>query len=111
MRRKEPNDLAEALAPEVVPFSSVEIGIKNFSFYPDERNKGLIPTFQPLEEGWSVQRPKRCDKHGDKDEDNSVKNINDVHNTPSQKYRRILEFVCLFVCLFVCYYHYHYLLL
>ena len=31
-------------------------------------------TFQPSEEGRSVQRPKRCDKDGDKDEDNSPKN-------------------------------------
>ena len=30
------------------------------------------------EEGRSVQRPKRWDKHGDKDEDNSPKNVNNV---------------------------------
>ena len=35
-------------------------------------------TFQPPEEGWSVQRPKPCDKHGNKDEDNSPKNANNV---------------------------------
>ena len=39
-----------------------------------ERNKGLSSTFQPSEEG-----PKRCDKHGDKNEDNSPKNVNNVH--------------------------------
>ena len=43
---------------------------------PGERNKGLSSTFQPPEEGQSVQRPKRCNKHGDKDEDNSPKNVN-----------------------------------
>ena len=31
--------------------------------------------FQPPEEGRSVKRVKRCDKHGDKDEDNSPKNV------------------------------------
>ena len=56
--------------------------------YPSERNKGLSLTFQPLEEGRSVQQPKR-DKHGDKDEDNNPKNVNDVYNTSSQKYRQI----------------------
>ena len=44
--------------------------------YPDKRNKGLSSTFQPPEEGRSVQRPKHFDKHGDKDEDNSPKNVN-----------------------------------
>ena len=44
--------------------------------YPGKRNKGLSSTFQPPEEGWSVQQPKCCDKHGDKDEDNSLKNAN-----------------------------------
>ena len=42
-----------------------------------ERNKGLSLTFQPPEESRGVQRPKRCDKHGDKDEDNSPKNVNE----------------------------------
>ena len=41
--------------------------------YPGERNKVLISTFQPPEEGRSVQRPKRCIKHGVKDEDHSQK--------------------------------------
>ena len=49
--------------------------------YPVKRNKGLSSTFQPPEEGWSVQRPKRCDKHGDKDEDNSPKNVNNAPKT------------------------------
>ena len=44
--------------------------------YPGERNKGLSSTFQPPEEGRSVQQPKLCDIHGDKDEDNSPKNVN-----------------------------------
>ena len=43
---------------------------------PGERYKGLSSTFQSPEEGRIVQRPKRSDKHGDKDEDNSPKNIN-----------------------------------
>ena len=63
--------------------------------YPGKRNKGLSSTFQPPEEGRSVQRPKRCDKHGDKDEDNSPKNVNDVYNTLSQKYRQ--TFICCLV--------------
>ncbi len=44
--------------------------------YPGDRDKRLSSTFQPPEEGRSVQRSKRCDKHGDKDEDNSPKNVN-----------------------------------
>ena len=44
--------------------------------YPSKRNKGLSSTFQPPEEGRRVQRPKRYDKHGSKDEDNSPKNVN-----------------------------------
>ena len=56
---------------------------------PGERNKGLSSTFQPPEEGQSVQLSKCCDKHGDKDEDNSQKNVNYVHNTSSQKYRGV----------------------
>ena len=47
--------------------------------YPGKPNEGLSSTFQPPEEGRSVQRPKRCDKHGDKDEDNSTKNVNNVY--------------------------------
>ena len=58
--------------------------------YPSKRNKGLSSTFQPPEEGRSVQRPKYCDKQGDKDEDNSPKYVNNVHNASSQKYRQIL---------------------
>ena len=54
--------------------------------YPGEQNKGPSSTFQPPEEGRSVYRPKRWDKHGDKNEDNSPKNVNNVHNTSSQKY-------------------------
>ena len=57
--------------------------------YPAQRNKGLSSTFQPPEEERSVQRPKRRDKHGDKDEDDSLKNVNNVHNISSQKYRQI----------------------
>ena len=55
--------------------------------YPGKQNKGLSSTFQPPEEGWSVQHLKRCNKHDDKDEDNSSKNVNNVHNISSQKYR------------------------
>ena len=46
--------------------------------YPGKQNKGLSLTFQPPEEGQSIQRQKRCDKHGDKDEDNNLKNVNNV---------------------------------
>ena len=61
--------------------------------HPSKRNKGLSSTFQPPEEGLSVQRPKRCNKHGDEDEDNSPKNVNNVHNSSSQKYGQILSCV------------------
>ena len=47
--------------------------------YTCKQNKGLSLTFQPPEEGQSVQQTKRCDKHGEKDEDNSPKNINNVN--------------------------------
>ena len=40
--------------------------------YPCKRNKELSLTFQPPEKGWSIQQPKHCDKHGDKDKDNSL---------------------------------------
>ena len=56
----------------------------NRTVYPDKRNKWLSSTFQPPE-GRGVHRPKRCDKHGYKDDDNSPKNVNNVHNTSSQK--------------------------
>ena len=39
---------------------------------------GLGSTFQPPEEGRSVQRPKRCDTHGYIDENNSPKNVNNI---------------------------------
>ena len=55
--------------------------------YPGKQNKGISSTFQPPEEGQSVQQPKCCDKHGNKDEDNSQKNVTNVHNISSQKYR------------------------
>ena len=44
--------------------------------YPSKRNKGLSSTFQPPDEGQSVQQSKPCDKHGDKDVDNIAKNVN-----------------------------------
>ena len=47
--------------------------------YLGKRNKGLSSTFQPLDEGGSVQRPKCCDKHGNKDVVNSPKNVNITH--------------------------------
>ena len=43
-----------------------------------EQNKGQGSTFQPPEEGLSIQWLK-CDKHGNKDEDNSLKNKNNYH--------------------------------
>ena len=49
--------------------------------YPGKRNKGLSLTFQPPEEGRSVQQPKCCDKLGDKDEDNSPRNVNNVYES------------------------------
>ena len=48
--------------------------------YPGKQNKGLSSTFKPPEEGRSVQRPKRCDKHGEKDGDNSSKNVNNQNS-------------------------------
>ena len=47
--------------------------------YPSKRNKGLSSTFQPPEEGRSVQQPKYFDKLVDKDEDNNAKNINNEY--------------------------------
>ena len=44
--------------------------------YSGKRNKGRSSTFQPPEEGRSVQQPKHRDKHSDKDEDNSPKIVN-----------------------------------
>ena len=40
----------------------------------------FITTFRPLYAPalFTVQRLKRCDKHGDKEEDNSPKNVNNV---------------------------------
>ena len=46
-----------------------------------QRNKVLGSTFQPPEEGRSVQRPKCCDIHVDKDEDNCTKIVNNVQIT------------------------------
>ena len=60
------------------------------TIYPGERNKA----FQPPEEGQSEQRPKR---YGDKDVDKSPKNVNNVHNTSSQKYRQILRDSCFYL--------------
>ncbi len=57
--------------------------------YPSEQKKGFSSTFQPPEKGQSIQQLKRCNKYGDKDEDNSPKNVNNVHNISCQKYRQI----------------------
>ena len=54
------------------------VTVSNQRFYP--QNHVSSRTFQTPEEGRSVQRPKRCDKHGDKDEDNSPKNVNNEQN-------------------------------
>ena len=67
--------------------------LRTRTVYPSKRNKGLSSTFQPPEESRRVQQPKHCDKHGDKGEDNSPKNLNNVHNTISQKYRQIVFLV------------------
>ena len=53
--------------------------------YPGERYKGLSSTFQPPEEGQSVQQPKCSDKHGDKYENNSPKNVNNLKEQFSWK--------------------------
>ena len=63
--------------------------------YPGKRNKGLSSTFQPPEERRSVQQPKRCDKHGDKDEGNSPKMVNNVD------YHYIQDNVRLINCRFI----------
>ena len=44
------------------------------------KSPGLNSTFPQPEEDWRVQRPKRCDKHGDKNEDNNPKNVNNVQS-------------------------------
>ena len=65
-------------------------------------NKGLSSTFQAFEEGRSIQRLKRCDKHGDKDEDNSLKNVNNVLFNQLDKgvhtFYLGIRFIC-FLCL------------
>ena len=71
--------------------------------YPGKRNKGLSSTFQPPDEGRSVQWLKRYDKHGDKDEENSPKNVNNFLKgcflsffcTQSYRIRIILKKMCL----------------
>ena len=60
--------------------------------YPGKRNKGLSSTFQPPEEGRSVQRPKRCDKHCDKDEDNSPKNVSCLCLSELNSYNLLINF-------------------
>ena len=49
---------------------------RNITVYHGKRNKGLISTFPPLEEDQNFQLPKRYDKYGNKDEDDSPKNVN-----------------------------------
>ena len=58
-------------------------------------NKGLSSTFQPPEEGRGVQRPKRYDKHGDKNEDNSPKNVDNIY---------IYIYIYIYMCVCVCVY-------
>ena len=55
--------------------------------YPGERNKGLSSTFQTPEESRNVRQPKRCDKHDDKDKDNSRKNANNGASCFSRAFR------------------------
>ena len=45
---------------------------------------------QPLEEGWSVQQPKRCEK-----------NVNNVHDTASQQYRQSALYVVNSPCFYI----------
>ena len=54
--------------------------------YPGKRNKGSSSTFQPPEEGRSIQLLK-CDKYGDKNEDNSPKNVNNESNLVFKIYK------------------------
>ena len=64
----------------------------NKTVYPGEQNKGLYSTFQPPEEGRSIQWPKCCDKHGNKNEDNILKNVNNVHGN---------VYICVCVCVYI----------
>ena len=54
--------------------------LSSATVYSGKQSKWLSSTFQPPEEGRSVQRLKRWDKHYDKDDDNSQKRL------PSQGY-------------------------
>ena len=46
--------------------------------YPGKWYKGLSLTFQAPKEGQILQWLKRCDKDGNKDEDNNPKNVNNA---------------------------------
>ena len=92
-------DVSYQLSPVYFPPESSSLpspGIEFILFgYVTGSNQRLYPLYHvslrtPPEEGRSVQRPKRYDKHSDNDEDNSPKNVNNVHNTSSQKYGQIL---------------------
>ena len=63
------------ISAESSPLASPGIELTLSAYVPGKWNKGLSSTFQPPEEGRSVQWLKRCDKHGDKNEDNSPKNV------------------------------------
>ena len=47
--------------------------------YLGKQKTGVSSTFQLSKEGQSIQRPKCCDKHGDKNDDNSPKNVNYIY--------------------------------
>ena len=83
------------LKSSAILFTFAHIAIKmarrTRTVYTGKRNKGWSSSFHQPDDGRCVQRPKRCDKHGNKDEGNSSKNVNNVHSTSSQKYRQILK--------------------
>ena len=45
--------------------------------------KGWVWHSNHLKKAWNVQWLKRCDKHCDKEEDDSLKNVNNIRNTSS----------------------------
>ena len=64
--------------------------------YIGKRNKELNSTFQPPEEGWSIQRPKRWDKHSDKDVDNYLEKVNDVYILQFKSFCNFKELIMIY---------------
>ena len=97
-------DVSYQLSPVYFPSESSPLpspGIELTLFgYVTGANQCLLPlchvsssTHGTVEEGRSVQRAKRWNKHGDKDEDNSPKNLKNVHNTSYQKYTEKKKYI------------------